>query len=789
VKARDGATRSLRETVLAGAFFLGYTILATWPQAADLSGSLADLWDAKLSAWIFHWDYAQTVRDPLNLFQAPLLHPARYVLAFSENMYGAAVFGFPLLAGGASLITNYNVLLLLGMFLSALSAWALARYVTGDPLASLAAGVVYAFLPYKLAQLPHVHMEWGAFLCLVFLFLLRYLDEGRRRDAVLLAVAFAWNAYAVIQYAFFTGFLVVTVLVLEAIQSEAARRRLPAALLAMAIGGFAFLPFAIPYVKASKLYGMRRTVGEMTYFSAKPSYFLSAGDRNRFWGPVTQKFRGHEGDFFPGIVAIGLAGVAVLQSRRRETRAPESRVALSAWRLRVARVCDGLIPLLAVVWVAARLKPGLRLGPVSVGDAGRVLVFLTLVVLLRLAFAFPKRLRDASLRDASLVDASLVDWLRRPPLDRRVLLLVAVGAVGVLVCLGGHTPYYRFLFTTFGSLFRAIRVAARGVVLFQVALAVLAAWGLSVVTRGRALRSRILATAAVLLLMTVEYRAFPLKLDRYDSGAVAVYEWLRGTELGDEGAVVELPLGFPYDCEHTFRQAEHGHPLVNGHSSFAPRAYEELYALTHQRPIPNVVWEKLERLGGRILILHTDVRNQTARELIDTLRFVRRGIQDGRIEPVASFPHAGATDVVLRPAGMTAALPPLPPGSAERALDALRVADAAIAPPFARIDFPAPVAVGEWRGGWALDDSGIAEIRIASELGPAGSALLHMHHPGMAAAFPDYEEAAGDRAGFGFAVPALPPGPHTLTLTIVANDGGTTVLTRPIVITGKTSPP
>ena len=94
-------------------------------------------------------------------------------------MYGAAVFGFPLLAAGASPITNYNVLLLGGMFLSALSAWALARYVTGDALSSLVAGVVYGFLPYKISQLPHVHMEWGAFLCLVFLFLLRYLDHGR----------------------------------------------------------------------------------------------------------------------------------------------------------------------------------------------------------------------------------------------------------------------------------------------------------------------------------------------------------------------------------------------------------------------------------------------------------------------------------------------------------------------------------------------------------------------------------------------------------------------------------
>ena len=779
MRARGGASRSLRETFLAGVFFLGYTVLSTWPQASDLSGSLADLWDAKLSAWIFHWDYVQTFRDPMNLFQAPLFHPARYVLAFSENMYGAAVFGFPLLAAGASLIANYNVLLLLGMFLSAWAAWALARYVTGDPLASLAAGVVYAFLPYKLSQLPHVHMEWGAFLCLVFLFLLRYLDQGRRRDAVLLATAFAWNAYACIQYAFFTGFLVVTVLVLEAIQSEAARRRIPAALLAMVIGGLAFLPFAIPYAKASKLYGMKRYVGEMTYFSATPSYFLSAGERNRFWGPVTQKFRGHEGDFFPGIVAAGLAGAAVLRSRRKKDPDEVAPAALPAWRLRAARVCDGLILLLAVVGLAARVTPHLRIGPLSVGDAGRVLVFVTLAVVLRLALAFPGRRRYASLGD----------WLRRPILDRSVLLLVAVGAVGVLVCLGGHTPYYRFLFNSFGSLFRAVRVAARGVVLFQVALAVLAAWGLSLLMRGRTFRARVLLTAGALGLMTVEYRAFPLKLDRYDSGPVAVYEWLRKAQLESGGALVELPLGFPYDCEHTFRQAEHGHPIVNGHSSFSPKPYEELYTLTHQRPIPGVVWDKLDGLGGRIMILHTDVRQETRRELIDTLRFVRRGIQDGRVEAIGSFPHGEGVDVILKPRSTRDPLPSLPAGAADDALEALRVADAAIAPPFGELHAPGEgqtVPPGFWAFGWALDDSGIEEVRVVADTGERGYSKIGSVWPGLAEAHPDY--VAPGNGGYGFGIPELSPGPHTLRITFVAKDGGTTTVERAIIVAAKASP-
>jgi hypothetical protein len=39
-----------------------------------------------------------------------------------------------------------------------------------------------------------------------------------------------------------------------------------------------------------------------------------------------------------------------------------------------------------------------------------------------------------------------------------------------------------------------------------------------------------------------------------------------------------------------------------------------------------------------------------------------------------------------------------------------------------------------------------------------------------------------DNAGFGFVVPALTPGPHTLRLTFVARDGGRAELKRRINI-------
>jgi hypothetical protein len=116
-----------REAAWAALFFLFATVLSLWPMAPRLSNGLPDLFDAKLTAWIFHWDFHQTFRDPLSLFDANIFHPARYALAFSENLYGAALFGFPLYAAGVSTLAAFNALFLLGVFLSGLSAWLLAR--------------------------------------------------------------------------------------------------------------------------------------------------------------------------------------------------------------------------------------------------------------------------------------------------------------------------------------------------------------------------------------------------------------------------------------------------------------------------------------------------------------------------------------------------------------------------------------------------------------------------------------------------------------------------------------
>jgi hypothetical protein len=773
-------SRPARELGLAALFFLAITVLMTWPQAAHLDDALSDVGDAKLNARILQWDYAQTLRDPLHLYQLNFFYPAKLVLAFSENLYGVALFGFPLLAAGASALVNYNVLLLLGMFLSALAAWALAREVTGDPIASAVAGLVFAFLPWRFSQLPHMQFQWAGFLCLLLLFLLRYLDRGGTRDLVAYGICFAWNALCNVHYALFSGLLVGVTLVLFVVGgTEQGRRRWKWALVATLLGGLVFVPFALPYREASRLYGMRRYFGEMRFFSARWFYFLSAGERNWLYGHATEAWRGPEGDLFPGLLAVALAGAAVVQLfRAGAPRNAGERPIVSASRRRLVRALDAAILLLAGVWIWSLVREGLRVGPLHLGDAGRIFVFLTVAVAARLTAAFPVWAKSAD----------LADFVRRARLGWRAILLLAIGAVGIVVALGGNSPYYRLLFQSFGELFRAIRAPSRGIVLFHLALAVLAAWGLALLLRGRGKGRRLAWTGAAVLVLVVEYRAFPLRLEPTAAAAPPVYAWLASLEM--PGAVVEWPFGLFHDFDYIFRQAAHGKPILNGYSGFFPTTYTGLEAQLKQRPIPDSVWETMGNLGASMLVYHA--HDGSGFRVIAYADAIDRALAEGRLELVRSFPHGKGLDFALispatswpERARRGAAAP-----EETRRLYAATVADmhrnvGRLAPPFGAIHLPTEgqkVAPGFWVHGWALDDSGIAEVRFALESGQVGVALPGGPWPGVAETFPDYPEA---RTGgtYGFALPEAAEGPHTLTVTLVARDGGVTTLRRNVSV-------
>lgn len=311
-----------RQYAAAAAAFIVLSIAMTWPLLPNLGRAVAYPGDPFINTWILDWDWWATFHHPLSLFDANAFWPARDSLAFSENLYGVAVFLFPLRAVGVAPITAYNIALLAGLALSGFGACLLGWRITGSYAAGLAAGVFHAFVPFRFTHLTHVQHLWAGWLPLLLVALLDYIDAGERprrrwRAAILFALFFLMNGLCNIHWLLFGTFAIGATILLFV---WAGVRRWKELLITTGVAGTLLLPFLIPYWKVAKLYGMTRQWMETRAFSATWSDWLVSNVQNHTYRALADVHVDPERWLFPGALSI-LCAVVALFAFRRDTRA------------------------------------------------------------------------------------------------------------------------------------------------------------------------------------------------------------------------------------------------------------------------------------------------------------------------------------------------------------------------------------------------------------------------------------------------------------------------------------
>lgn len=147
--------------------FAALSVFMTWPLLPNINRAVAYPGDPYINTWVLDWDWHATFHQPGRLFQANIFYPAKYSLAFSENLYGIAVVLFPLRALAVTPLLAYNVAMLLGYTLCGFSAYLLAYEVTGSVWGAITAGIFYAFVPYRFTHAAHVQYVWAGTLPLL----------------------------------------------------------------------------------------------------------------------------------------------------------------------------------------------------------------------------------------------------------------------------------------------------------------------------------------------------------------------------------------------------------------------------------------------------------------------------------------------------------------------------------------------------------------------------------------------------------------------------------------------
>jgi len=622
--------------------FLALTILMTWPWALHLRDGAADIGDSYLNSWILWWDYHQTFRNPLRLFDANIFYPYRYSLAFSEHNYGIALFHFPLYALGFRPLTVNGIATLLGFAFCGYGAFRLTRTVTGSNGAAWVGGVVFAFVPYRFHQMPHVTYVWAGWIPLLLEGLIRYARSPTRSRAAWLGIVFFMNALTCIHWFVLT--LVPMALSFALLTSfyRLWRNRdywLRASVM-LAASLLGLLPFLIPYLKVSRVYGLLRGPDETRYFSARLINWLTVDWQNKFWTDLGHSVSTYTTELalFPGFLPPLLVVVALLIVTRKEAGLGGAK---SYRRVLIAILEAGFLTALVVALLIVgygQLRPewfGVEL--FSFSNPWSAWLIAAAMLTTRWLLAPPKLFR--MLKSASSRFAARSHSSESACLGAIWLLIGFLGSFGL------NLFFHRLLFD-YVLIFRSVRVPARWAMICFVGLALLAALGAKLIV-GSLTRRRLPALACYTLLVVLvmfEQRAAPVQVVRGPVDPDAATLYLKRTPM--RGGIVELPSGVGNsNYVYTLRAADHARPLVNGVSGFRPLIVQAVEEMTQSAVVSNRFLDLLEAIPVSYLVVHHS--SLTEQNRAGMKEFLRRSAAEGRLRLVWQFADERTSDQIF----------------------------------------------------------------------------------------------------------------------------------------------
>jgi hypothetical protein len=619
-------------------FYAVAALAMTWPLAADLTGSLpGDLGDPLLNTWILAWgaDHigAMLTGDAgafARWWHANIFHPAPLALAYSEHLFPQALAALPVYAVSGNALLAYNVVYLSTYVLSGLGMFLLVRELTGRPRAAFAAGLFFAFVPYRISQTPHLQILSAQWMPFVLYGLRRYFDRGRP-----LALAGATAALVAQQLSsgyflfYFTPFAAAYAAWEITARGRWRDRPLLGALAVAAAADLALLvPFLAPYRELRQLDFAPRSLDELRAFSADVLGYFTVATQNRLWGGVIDAFRKHENYLFPGVLPLAASLTAVaLFVRERLHVVREIRERAPRWLLRaLAALALGAAATIALVAFT---------GPVHAGGEGWTLLRIRqidravaiLAVSAAALVALSQRLRNALAPDTDLRLPALLF------LAAAVVLSLGPVPASAGRRLGIDGPYLWLYQLVPG--FDGLRVPARFAMVAYVFLSMLAGYGLAWIDRLRR-GPALVAIAGVLFL--IEATAAPIGLNlrmgarglgrppnRVEPAASAppVYHALRALPPGT--VVAELPFGATaWELRYVYYSTVHRHRLLNGFSGGFPRSYHEHRRwLENPAQHPGEAWAALRRAGTTHVVVHRPAYGRQRSEAV--LRWLNAG--------------------------------------------------------------------------------------------------------------------------------------------------------------------
>jgi hypothetical protein len=337
---RSGAARWLAWAAVAAVYSL-LTLIYLRPIWSVGGSSLPfSQGDPIFNLYVLKWSAHQIRLGLPDLWNANLFYPTRGALALSDHLLGPAAQLVLFLWIVPNAIAGYNFLFVTSFVASALAVCWVCRRAGLSWAAALLAGWMYAFSPFRLAQMTHIQMLIAQWIPLTLWFWDRLLAERMARNAALFLAFYLLNLTGGCYLAYMIHFPLLALFANRAasegralLSPRSLRRLVPVGLIA----GGAILALFLPYLRISKSLGLARTDVEVWTFGATPASYLSPARTNLYFGPEGRYllhaalgaraaiFSRPEGELFAGFLptALFLGGMTMTVWRRRREAPPD----------------------------------------------------------------------------------------------------------------------------------------------------------------------------------------------------------------------------------------------------------------------------------------------------------------------------------------------------------------------------------------------------------------------------------------------------------------------------------
>lgn len=608
--------------------YLVLSIALTWPLVLGIGSDVpGDLGDSLLNMWILAWG-AEHVPQLLTgqmgwsaFWNANIFHPEPLSLALSEHLFGQVLQILPIYWLTGNIILCYNLLFISTFALSAFGTYLLVLDLTGDKRAAFIAGLVYGFLPYRIASVPHVQVmssQWMPFALWGF-------NRFVCRPPARAPLAFGTGALVLQNWScgyyllYFAPFVPLFLLHRMWTERTLADIRIWAGLVGAAAATLALtLPFLFPYSEAQDLFGFERTFGEVVLYSANVWSYITASENLTLFGNMLRYYPHGEGETFLGFTPWLLALIALSSTVLRRAFSKEASVSsVPLWRTSVSGVLAVVVATQLIALLSVFMFGGFELGPISARTPQRLLMQFLISLALLLAISPRARVESVRLLRSPVVFASaatlLAMWLSLGPIPKAGDSLVS--GLGLYNVLYDYIPG-----------FNGVRAPARYAMIAGLFLAVLAGFGASIVAKSsspkRAFARRrttlVLATTAILVL--AEGAAIPMEINRAwnqneampparvhptkHASVPPVYQ--RIAQLPAGTAITEFPFGDgAWEIRYTYYAASHWKPITNGYSGNFPPSYSErLVRFRNLAQDPEAAWRALVASKSTHAVIH-----------------------------------------------------------------------------------------------------------------------------------------------------------------------------------------